>query len=431
MNLRDRLGRAGMHVRVGNVFAVIVAGALLQVLIQIVIARGLPVADVGLISLILGALPLFSTLTLLGQDASIVRHFSKADAELYDLNAHARKVLGLVVPLGAAVGLAGGLYYGFPVLALAVIITLVAAQNVVLILTALLRARHRYERAIVARHLPIIGSALLLAWLFWSGTLRLESTLVSLLVAYAVSAVVTAAMRRRPSPAGASDVALKPVDRAVIREGLLFLGVGVSFSVMVSVDKLVISKIMGLPELAVYSTVFSTTRAFDFLFYAISFVLMPTLGRVNAVSLRKPVLAISAVAVAVTTGYLLFGEDLVHLLFAGRYDAGSYLIPAFVLSGMLKLFYSIPSSYIGGRAPTRAVRQFMVLNLGTMVLNVALDIVFVIRMGLLGAAIATAIAWGLRLLGGLIIMQLHRGSTLDEPLTEPSAEKPADEPDRF
>ena len=226
-------------------------------------------------------------------------------------------------------------------------------------------------------------------------------------MSYAASALLLLA--RRPFPGGVSSQGSEPVPGRVFREGFLFLGLSVSLSVMVSMDRLVITKLMTLADLAVYSTIFSITKGFDFLFYAIGYVLMPVLSRAEKVDLRRPALAITGLAILATVGYLVLGDDVVHLLFKGRYDTGSYLIPAFVLSGVLKLFYSIPSSFIGGRAPTRAVRQFMLVNLGTMLLNVALDIVLILRMGLLGAAVATAVAWGLRLLGGLIIMHIHKG----------------------
>ncbi len=407
-----------MHVRVGNVFAVIVVGALLQVLTQAVLARSLPKADVGLISLILGALPLFSTLTLLGQDTAIVRYLSRHEASGFDLKAHAARVLAVVVPIGGALGLAGGIYYAFPRLPLATIITLVAAQNLILVLTAFLRARHRYEAAIVARHLPVIGSAVTLAVLFWSGTLDLTSALVTLLAAYAVSAVVTALLPWNRAPGTAASTGSVRIPSRVIREGFLFLGLGVSLSVMVSIDRLVISRLMTMSDLAVYSTIFAVTKGFDFLFYAVGYVLMPAIGRAGNMSLRKPAAAVAGVAILSAAAYLMFGDEVVHLLFAGRYDTGSYLIPAFVLSGVLKLFYSIPSSYISGGAPTRAVRQFMVTNLFTMALNVVLDIILIGRMGLMGAALATALAWLLRLGSGLVIMQIHKGRAGSEPMPD-------------
>ncbi len=407
MTPRPTLPGSGAHTRIGNVFTVIVAGALLQVLTQTVLARGLPKPEVGLISLIIGALPLVSTLSLLGQDSSIVRHLSRGDASRYCLSAHARRVVIIVMALGVLLAVVGGIYYALAGVALAAMVVLVASQNAVTVVTAFQRAAHRYESAILGTRLPIIGAAVALTIAYRTETLTQGSALWILLVSYAVSAIVLLA--RRPFPGGVASEGAEPVPGRVFREGFLFLGLSVSLSVMVSMDRLVITKLMTLTDLAVYSTIFSITKGFDFLFYAIGYVLMPVLSRAEKVDLRRPALAIGGLAVLAAAGYLLFGERVVHLLFDGRYDAGTYLIPAFVLSGVLKLFYSIPSSFIGGRAPIRAVKQFMVVNLGTMLLNVALDIVLIIRMGLLGAAIATAVAWGLRLIGGIIIMHIHKG----------------------
>jgi len=417
---RGILSGPGSHTRVGKVFAVIVVGAALQVLTQTVLARGLPKAEVGLVSLIIGALPLVSTLSLLGQDSSIVRHLSREGSARYDLPSHARRVILIVTALGILLAVIGGVYYALAGVALGAMIVLAASQNAVTVVTAFQRAAHRYESAIIGTRLPIIVAAVALMVLYANGRLTQGSALWTLLVSYAVSAAVLLA--RRPFPGGVSSDRFEPVPGMVFREGFLFLGLSVSLSVMVSMDRLVISKLMTLTDLAVYSTIFSITKGFDFLVYAIGYVLMPVLSRAGRVDLKRPAFAIAGIAVIVSVGYLLFGDEIVHFLFKGRYDAGSYLIPAFVLSGVLKLFYSIPSSFIGGRTPTRAVKQFMVVNLATMLLNVALDIVLILRMGLLGAAIATAVAWGLRLIGGIIIMRVYasrtRGSGTDTPALE-------------
>ena len=99
-------------------------------------------------------------------------------------------------------------------------------------------------------------------------------------------------------------------------------------------------------------------------------------------------------------------------LYEGRYDEGAYLILPFALSGVAKLFYSVPSSVIGGRLPRPALRQFLWFNLAAVVVNIVLDIIMIRAMGLMGAAIATAIAWSLRLAGGYIILARNR-SLLD------------------
>ena len=114
------------------------------------------------------------------------------------------------------------------------------------------------------------------------------------------------------------------------------------------------------------------------------------------------------------------GRDVVDFLYQGRYNEGTYLILPFALSGIAKLFYSVPSSVIGGRLPRPALKQFMWFNLGAVVLHIALDVIMIRAMGLLGAAIATAIAWGLRLAGGYVIIARHR-SHLAEPTGERNA----------
>jgi O-antigen/teichoic acid export membrane protein len=124
--------------------------------------------------------------------------------------------------------------------------------------------------------------------------------------------------------------------------------------------------------------------------------------------IRQYNLLIAGLAGVVTVAYLLLGDGVVSFLYEGRYDEGAYLILPFALSGIAKLFYSVPSSVIGGRLPRPALKQFLWFNLGAVVVNIVLDIIMIRAMGLMGAAIATAVAWTLRLAGGYIIMARNR-----------------------
>jgi O-antigen/teichoic acid export membrane protein len=389
--------------RVARVFALVLAGAVLQLLVQTVFARALPREHVGLISLVLGALPILSTLTILGQDSSIVRFFSRDAAGRYDVRRYVVRVLALSAPAGALAGLAAALYYDLPPLAAAAAIALVASQNAVTILTSVARAAHRYERAMLGTRLPFAMAAVALVVLRALDALTLASGLWTLIGAFALAVMSFAATAQRDLRTGDEKV-----PRSVVVEGLLFFGLSLSFSVMTAADKLVIGRMMELEDLAVYATIYAVMRGFDFLFYSISYVLMPRVNTLGRVPLRRLNLWITGVAALVAAVYLTIGDEVVHLLYAGRYDAGVYLILPFALSGVLKLFYSVPSSVIGGRLPRAALRAFLWFNLGGMVLNVVLDIVLISVMGLLGAAVATAIAWAVRLTGGYLIILRHR-----------------------
>ncbi len=389
--------------RVARVFALVLVGAALQLLVQTIIARRLPREEVGLISLVLGALPLLSTLTIIGQDSSIVRFLSRGGERSYDVRRYVSRVLLLTVPAGALAGLAAALYYDLPPLAVAAAVLLVASQNGLTVLTSVARANHRYERAMLGTRLPFAMAAVALAALWALGALTLVSALWTLIGAFILAALSFAAASRDDVAAGEERV-----PRAVVFEGLLFFGLSLSFSVMTAADKLVIGRMMQLDDLAVYATIFAIMRGFDFIFYSIGYVLMPRVNALGRVPLARLNLWIAPIAIVVTALYLLLGDQVVHLLYAGRYDGGTYLILPFALSGVLKLFYSVPSSVIGGRLPRTALKGFLWFNMGGMVLNVVLDILLIRSMGLLGAAVATAIAWGVRLLGGYAIMFAHR-----------------------
>lgn len=401
--------------RVGRVFAVVLLGAALQLVTQTLLARTLPKTEVGLISLLLGALPILSTLSMAGQGASIVRFLSRGDRGAYDTLAHVRRVFAIVLPLGVVASLAGAGFYGLGWGLALVLVALVVSQNVATTVSSVMRAEHRYELAMTTVRLPAMVAAVVLLALKLAGALTYTTALVTLGVAFALSGLLLAVLR-----SGADRSRGKPVPRSVVREGVFLLGLNLSFALMVSVDKLVIGKMLPYDQLAVYASIFAVMRGFDFLFYSISYVLMPRVNVLKRLELRRYNLMIAGLAVVVTAAYLLVGENVVSLLYAGGYDEGANLILPFALSGIAKLFYSVPSSVIGGRLPRPALKQFLWFNLAGVVLNIVLDVIMIRAMGLIGAAIATAIAWGLRLAGGYIIIARHR-SHLEAPTGEKNA----------
>lgn len=392
------------HTRVGRVLIIVLSGAALQVVMQAVLGRTLDKTDVGVVSLLLGALPVLSTLSLVGQESSTVRFLSREHERAHDTSAHVRRVLALVVPLAAVAGAAGASFYGLGAGLAAVLIVLVASQNVATVFTSILRASHRYELAMAGVRAPAMVAALALLALRAFDSLTLTTATVALAASFGGSALLLAfGTRRSLSTQGVA------VPRSVMREGILFLGLGISFAFMIAVDKLIIGKMMSYADLAVYASVFAVMRGFDFLFYSISYVFMPRTNVMGELRLARLNASVGALAAVVAGGYLLLGDDVVRLLYAGRYDEGAYLIAPFVLSGVAKLFYSVPSSVIGGRLPRAALKRFMWFNLVGMGVNVVLDIVLIGALGLLGAALATAAAWFIRLAGGYAVIWTHRG----------------------
>ena len=402
--------------RVGRVLGVVLLGAGLQIVTQMLLARTLPKTQVGLISLLLGALPILTTLSMAGQGASAVRFLSRSARGTYDTAAHVRRILALVLPLGAVAALAGAGFYGLGWGLALVLVALVVSQNTAVTVSSALRAEHRYELAMTAMHLPAMAAALGLIVLRLAGSLTFRTAVVTFGIAFLFSGCLIALRWARTVRTGG-----KQVPRSVMREGLFLLGLNISFALMVSVDKLIIGKMLPYAQLAVYASVFTVMRGFDFLFYSISYVLMPRVNVLRKLRLRQYNILIAGLAGVVTVGYLLLGDDVVSFLYEGRYDEGAYLILPFALSGIAKLFYSVPSSVIGGRLPRPALKQFLWFNLAAVVVNIVLDIIMIKAMGLMGAAIATAVAWGLRLAGGYVILARNR-SFLEAPGEETIAE---------
>ncbi len=418
-NLLSLLRVGAAHVRVGRVFSIVLAGAALQIVTQVILANNLSKDEVGVISLLLGALPLLSTLSLLGQDTATVRFLSRDPERTYDAARHVRRVLAIVLPLGAALGLAGAGYYGLSGIVALAAVVLVVSQNALAVASAAQRARHRYELAMLGVWLPRIATAVLLIALLLASSISFRPVVLAIIAAFGATAIAFVARELVRSARGGTRV-----PTSVLRDGLFLFGLAVSFSVMTAMDKLVIGKMMSYADLAVYATIFAVMKGFDFIFYSVTHVLMPRVNAVVSIDLKRLNWSIAAVAAIVAAAYLSIGEEVIHRLYVGRYDQGAFLIAPFVLSGVMKLFYSVPSSIIGGRLTRTALKQFLWFNLAGMLVNIVLDIVLIALWGLLGAAVATAVAWALRLTGGYVILARHR-KDLAAPPPGPAGEPPS------
>lgn len=406
-------GSSPTHLRIGGVFGILVAGAALALVMQALLARALPKPDVGLISLLIGSLPLLSALSLLGQDSSTVRFLSRVDAAAWDTGAHVRRVLCLVLPLGLVAAIAGSWIYSLPALAAVGLVALVLSHNAITITTSVLRASHRYELAAATTRLPSILAALTLGALYLVGAVTLPAAICVLIACYAGTALWTLVLARFPSGSPG-----RRVPREVFHNGFFLFGISISLSIMIALDKLIIAKMMTYADLAIYATVFAIMKGFDFLFYAIAYVMMPHVNTMTSVRLTRVNRPIAALAVVVALAYLLAGRGAVHLLFAGRYDAGTYLILPFVAAGVMKLFYAIPSSIVGARLPSSSLRPFLWFSLLSIAVNVGLDIALIRLWGLMGAAVATAIAWSIRLGGSYWIVLTNREHLAKPPASE-------------
>ena len=268
--------------RVGRVFAVVLLGAALQLVTQTLLARTLPKTEVGLISLLLGALPILSTFSMAGQGASIVRFLSRSDGGGYDTRAHVRRVLAVVLPLGIVASVAGAGFYGLSWSLALVLVALVVSQNVATTVSSVMRAEHRYELAMTAVRLPAMSAAVVLVVLRLADALTFTSALWTLGAAFALSGLLLIG-----GGYGSAATGGRRVPPTVMREGVFLLGLNLSFALMVSVDKLIIGKLLPYADLAVYASIFAVMRGFDFLFYSISYVLMPRVNVIRKLELRR------------------------------------------------------------------------------------------------------------------------------------------------
>jgi O-antigen/teichoic acid export membrane protein len=125
-------------------------------------------------------------------------------------------------------------------------------------------------------------------------------------------------------------------------------------------------------------------------------VILPQFAKGVELSLRSALAFLLGAGILIGIPFLLFGHDLVVMLFNGRYQEYSFLIPWFVIMGIIQLLYVLPSSLIGGRSTTEQLSRFVYFGIASLAINIILCLLLIPSVGIMGAALANIGSWVFR-----------------------------------
>lgn len=370
---------------------------------NLVLARNVSEAELGLYSLVLAVVSFVYPLSLVGQQTALVRFLSGKDVDSYDCVGVVSKILtisSILVLLGT---LLATLIYDLMWLPVLFIAIFALSNGVTDLVPGVLRAKGNYRFSIVVfRGVNIfhLVGFLLLAGL---GIFTLTNVFWLLISVTASFAVFIYFISIRQFGRGK-----RPLPASLWRDGYFFFGTHVSVLVITSIDRLLIPKLLSLEALGLYFAILAVMRIFELSVNSIEFVLLPSAHRLGKRQIVKISLALLVAGGLLAVAYLWGGGFLVSIIYGGRYDHGIFLIPYFCVIGLLSLIYVVPYSLISGRLPAKSVRHLLYGNLVTMAINIALSFIMISEKGLVGATLATIIVWTLRIAIALVIIVLAR-----------------------
>jgi O-antigen/teichoic acid export membrane protein len=379
-----------IKVRITRTFLIMVFVATAQFIGTVLLARSLSRADMGFYRLVLTIIDLGVLLGVLGMDASLVRFFSSQGAifSRFDWKSFVRGFFPWSLLLMIGVALAAHFAYRFPPL---VTLGIIATMTLLLSLalhSSLLRAAHKYERAVFVSRLHLIISFACIAILYALKLLSVPAALLAYVGAAGIAGLVTYAHTRAALSSGSERL-----PASVVRNGLFYFGIAASLVVIAQAGPLLIARVLSLRELALFSVIASFLRLFEFVQDSSFYVLTPHLNAAKDVRMYRLLAKLLACGAGITALYLAVSKPLVHLLFNGIYDDGVRLVPWFCAVSTVKILCVLPSSIIGGLSSERILRRQCAVYILCSLLHVALTFVFVAGYGITGALAAMLVTW--------------------------------------
>ncbi len=179
-------------------------------------------------------------------------------------------------------------------------------------------------------------------------------------------------------------------------------------------DQIIIGAI-DLSLLGDYKAVLTIFGGYEFISLSLSFVLLPHLNRQKEQSLMSTHFLVFFIAIAVSLGYLVFTKPVLTILYGNKYLVSDIYIYFLVLIGFLKILYILPSSLIGGKLSTLALRSHFFVSIVNSIVYVILLSLLVASYQVTGVLIATFIHWFLRYISTMIICKKYSTHQITTP----------------
>lgn len=378
----------------GGASFLIGVGFLFQALADLFIARHLTAAQYGGFTLIFRDVAnILVVLTLLGIDSSLIRRIATSPLSSFAWRNLSRKILLLFILIAVALAIGIKVIYGIDLASLIALAFLVILLAFVNLRATVLRINGTIFSAQLSIQLWRIIFPFVAVGLFFINFFTPISLAIGLIAA-TLGSLLFANSQSKNLQEGTAVVNLRPL----LREGILFFGLSASSLMMIKVERLFLGGMRPLADVGAYYAVsLAVVTAYSVAASGSSYVLLPHFAQGGTIKIKRNLFILFLVGLFIAAFYVIFGPQLIHWLFKGKYDNFIFLIPYFIIIGILQLLYLLPSTFVGGRATAQMLQEFLYFGIISLAINVTLCIILIPQFGLQGAALSTLAAWIFRL----------------------------------
>jgi len=392
-----------MAVHIGSVSFVLALIMMFAALSSILLGRTLSPTAFGEFSLMRTLVLFISPLAVWGQDVATARFFSRHGVSKFRWSGALRFVL-LVGFFLALIGVAmAGLIYHISWPRLFGLFIAVLAYVVTLFLSNLVRSQTKYPQAILMlngfRGL-FFFSVLAIFFLHIS---RANAAIFAYYFLIVMMAVVNLRYTFAAMPQGD-----QPVPREMHTTGLLFMGSQASVAVIGSLDSLFIPGLLDLPSLALYQAAVVPAQLFNIIGRAGKYVWVPEFGSGKSIKVKRLSLIVAAVSATLLALLCIYARPVLHILFAGKYDAGVAVLRIMAVAGAVRLFYNLASSIIIGKLKRDALYYHLAVTISMALVQIPSLIFMLKRFGVMGAALTVLMITSLRTIASFLIIRKFR-----------------------
>ncbi len=386
---------------VSFVLAVIMVFASLS---SIILGRLLTKNDFGEFTLMRTLILFIPPLAVWGQDLATARFFSRNDPRNYKWSIAFINVLAgafLLICIGAAISY---FVYGLNIAKLTGLVLAAVFYSAILFFSNLVRSQARYNQAIII--LNAFRGLFFLVLVAAYFTLAIDKTSAIfgyIFIIFLVSAF-SGAYTFRTIPQGQEKVPSE-----YYKSGVVLFASQAAVAIMNSFDRLIIPNFLGYEALGLYAACLVPVQAFNILGRASKYVWVPEFGRQQIIRLKRIVIGLALLTFLLLLAFLVGAKFILHILYAGKYDYGAYLLQLLALVGALRLMYNLSASLTVGRLDSFALNWHTRINVISMIFYIGLLYFMVQKMGVTGVALSLLIMTLLRMIASYALVYRFRG----------------------
>lgn len=389
---------------IGSTSVVIGLFRLAAIVASVLLARDLSEADFGEFTLVRTLILVIPPIAIWGQNSSVTRFFSKNEISDYNWRRDFFRVMSVTLVICLiAVAISAWHYQRAELLFGLMILLPTFGYCVNMFLANILRSQKKYMLSLfINEGFRIIYLVAILLFISF-GSLSQGSANWGFSISLVVLAIYAIGYCFRTVPCGK-----KAIPKEIHQDAIILWIIAASVDIIGNLDRLLIGGHLSLEELALYAAVFTPLQIYMIFNHAANWVLVPVFGRQKQVSLWKYSFVTLLIALAFTLTFILVGQQILHLLYDGKFDHGSRLMGILAISQAERMFYTMASSLIVGRLRQVALRLHMWFTVISVTIHIIATYLGVIYFGIWGVAYATIITHSVRLVSAYGIVWIYR-----------------------